>query len=219
MDVNVYSIDEKSGIQALERIMGVAPKSKGLINRVESEYIRHGTVTLIAVQNIKDGSIPHFELVPTRTEEDFVNFMAEMIKRVPAGEKAVFLMDQLNTHKSESLVMLFARENEYTGNLGKKGKKGILKSQKSRMSFLENSNFRLRILYTPKHCSWLNPVENYFSKIQRHVIIGGSFTSVENLKSKIVGYINYSNQFYLKSLKWKFKGFNKMHPLGNANRA
>jgi transposase len=219
LDIHVFSIDEKSGIQALEMVTGTAPMSKGLTSRTEFSYERHGTTCLIAALDVKDGKIVHYHIQPTRTEEDFANFMKELIAKIPKDDKAIFLMDQLNTHKSESLVRLFANELGIVDDLGKKEVRGILKKQESRMAFLEDTSHRLRIQFTPVHCSWLNPIENYFSKLQRQVIRRGNFPTIEDLKCKIVYYISYCNSMTTKPLKWKFKGFSKEHELKKSNSA
>ena len=101
----------------------------------------------------------------------------------------------------------------FEGDLGKKRRSGILFDKKSRMAFLENPNHRIRFVYTPKHCSWLNPIENWFAKLQRHVIKNGNFSSVKELENKIKQYIIYYNKCLAKPLNWKFKGFSKEKPI------
>ena len=75
-------------------------------------------------------------------------------------------MDCLNTHQSESLVRFVAKKEDLDIDLGIKGKSGILKSMKSRATFLSEPTHRIVFHYTPKHCSWLNQIEiwcPYFS--------------------------------------------------------
>jgi len=132
-------------------------------------------------------------------------------------DKIVLLSDQLNTHMSESLVLWIAETEGYEEDLGVKGKYGILKNMESRKAFLERTEHRIQFLFTPKHCSWLNPIENWFAKLQRHVIKGGNFTSVEELENDIQKYIVFYNEWLAKPLKWKFKGFEKNKKLHNIN--
>ena len=133
-------------------------------------------------------------------------------------DRIILLSDQLNTHMSESLVLWIAQTEEYEiGELGKKGKGGILKNMETRRTFLEREEHRIRFIFTPKHCSWLNPIENWFAKLQKHTIKNGNFHSVDNLESKIKDYIIFYNNCLAKPLKWKFKGFDKAQKLFNFN--
>lgn len=210
---HLVSVDEKTGIQALYR--KEAPMKKGRSKRQEYEYKRNGTTTLIAAQDVSNGKIIHAHLGPTRNEDDFLKFCQQVEASFPKEDEVIFLADQLNIHKSASLVEWIAREIAFTGCLGKKGVKGILKSMESRQAFLEDNAHRIRFVFTPKHCSWLNPIENWFGKLQRHVITGGVFSSVKELEDKIRDYVKYYNRCMLKPLKWKFRGFTKGKILEN----
>ena len=117
------------------------------------------------------------------------------------------------THQSESLVVWIAEQIGFKDELGKKGSRGILKNMQTRQSFLENPQHRIQFVFTPKHCSWLNPIENWFAKLQRHVITYGNFSSVKELENKIEAYIGFYNRHLIKPLKWKFKGFIKAQQL------
>lgn len=86
---------------------------------------------------------------------DFVKHIASIINTNPL-DKWIFVSDQLNTHKSESLVRLVAEHCNIETDLGIKGKSGILQSMKSRAEFLTDASHRIRFVYTPKHSSWLN---------------------------------------------------------------
>jgi len=188
---------------------------KGRNKRQEYEYKRNGTTTLIAVQDVSNGKIIEAHLGPTRNEQDFLKFCQRVEASFPEEDEIIFMADQLNTHKSASLVEWIAQKIGFKDCLGKKEQKGILKNMESRQAFLEDKTHRIRFVYTPKHCSWLNPIENWFAKLQRHVITGGVFSSVEELQGKIRDYIKYYNQCLLKPLKWKFKGFTKGKILEN----
>lgn len=209
-------MDEKTGIQAIERHEATAPESKGGHKRREYEYERHGTTTLIAGVNVGNGELINAHLLPTRDEQDFGNFIKETVSMLPEMDKIVFLSDQLNTHLSETLVRFIAEEGGYTSeDLGIKGQSGILKNMETRKEFLECEYHRIRLIFTPKHCSWLNPIENWFAKLQRHVIKNGNFLSVKELEGKIKSYIIFYNDQLAKPLKWKFKGFKKAKKLFN----
>ena len=210
---HLVSVDEKTGIQALSRLE--VPMSEGKDKRRECEYNRNGTTTLIAGFEVGEGKLINHCLGPTRTEKDFLSFCQNTVALYDQGDEVIFLADQLNTHKSATLVEWIAKEIDFQQDLGVKGKKGILKSMETRKAFLETPTHRIRFVYTPKHCSWLNPIENWFGKLQRHIITKGNFDSVEDLNTKITAYIDYYNQSMIVPLKWKFKGFNKNKKLKN----
>ncbi len=212
-------MDEKTGIQALERLEQTAPLSKGQLQRREWEYRRHGTTTLMAAVNVADGKMLHHQLNPTRTEDDFCSFIQQTCQPllVDSQVEVILLADQLNTHLSESLVQWVAHLINFPGELGKKGQWGILHNQSSRLAFLEEPTHRIRFVFTPKHCSWMNPVENWFAKLQRHIINNGNFSSVKDLNCKIESYVYYYNKCLSKPLNWKFKGWVKDKPLQNIN--
>lgn len=214
---HLISVDEKTGIQALNRLEGRAPESRKLTKRREFEYERNGTTTLMAALDVGTNQVIHHWLNPTRTEADFLYFTQQTCQALPANEPVIFLADQLNTHLSESLVRWVAQQENDAQPLGIKGESGILKSQETRRTYLQSDHHRIRFVYTPKHCSWLNPVENWFAKLQRHVITYGNFPSVEDLNQKIEAYIPYYNQALCKKLRWTFRGFEKDKELVSIN--
>ncbi len=205
---HLLSVDEKTGIQALERLK-IRNVSAGNLRRIEYEYKRHGTICLIGGVNVQTGKMDYFSIQATRKEEDMVAYVDLICSDIPKEDKITMLMDQLNTHKSEGLVRYIAEQIGFEGDLGTKGYKGILKSQKTRMVFLEQEDHRIRIVYTPKHCSWLNPIENWFGRLQRQRLRNASFPSVEVLTQKLEDYILFANKYLSKPYKWKFKGFLK----------
>lgn len=175
----------------------------GKLKRVESEYIRNGTTCLIASRDIKTGRLNAHTLGQTRKEGDFLAHVKEIAATGP-GKEHIIICDQLNTHKSASLVKWVASVCCVSDNLGIKGKEGALKSQKSRMAFLEDEGHRIRFFYTPKHCSWMNQIENWFAILERKVIKHGEFISVESLEKQITDFIRYYNNILSKPINWTF---------------
>jgi four helix bundle protein len=117
------------------------------------------------------------------------------------------VLDNLNTHISEGLVRYVAEHDGQDQDLlGKKGKKGILKNQKTRLEFLTNPNHSIRFYYTPKHASWMNQIQWWFGVLARKVIRRGNFTSLDDLKSKMIEFIDYFNRTMAKPMKWIYKG-------------
>ena len=100
---HVISVDEKTGIQALERTNPTLPMQPGVPERREFEYERHGTLCLTANFDVATGLILRPTLQPTRTEADFVAHIAQTVASDPDAPW-IFVCDHLNTHQSASLV-------------------------------------------------------------------------------------------------------------------
>jgi transposase len=197
----VVSVDEKPGMQAVERDGKTLPTQPGKVERREFNYIRHGTQVLTGNIHLGTGKLITPTLADTRTEEDFVRHIERMIKTDPDAPW-VILCDQLNTHKSETLVRFIANAIGDDQVLGEKGRSGILQNMKTRQAYLCDLSHRLRFVYTPKHCSWLNPIEVWFSILGKHVLNRGNFTSIPDLKQKIEQYIASYNKRLAKAWKW-----------------
>ncbi len=204
-DTHTICVDEMTGIQALGRIAPTQPMKPGRTECREFEYERHGTLTLIGNFHVVTGEIISPTLGPTRTEEDFVGHIERTIATDPEA-RYVFVVDNLNIHQSEGLVKLVAEQCDIEEGLGKKGVRGILKSQTSRQEFLSERGHRIRFQYLPKHSSWLNQIEVIFGIVSRKVIRRGNFTSVENLRDKLVAFVEYFNQVFAKPFKWTYTG-------------
>lgn len=118
-----------------------------------------------------------------------------------------FVVDNLNIHQSESLVRFVAAESDLAETeLGGKGKSGVLKSKHSRAEFLSRPEHRIVFHYTPKHASWMNQIEIWFSILARKLLKRGNFTSLDDLKAKVLAFIDYYNLSMAKPFKWTYKG-------------
>jgi hypothetical protein len=194
-----------TGIQALERLHPTKPVQPGTEERREFEYVRHGTQTLTANFEVSTGKVVSPSIGDTRTEADFAEHIKRTISAAPQGAW-VFICDQLNTHKSETLVRLVAEQCGIQEHLGQKGKSGILKSQQTRAAFLSCPSHRIRFVYTPKHASWLNQVEIWFGILVKKLLRRASFCSKENLAQRILAFIDYFNNTMARPFKWTYKG-------------
>lgn len=203
--IHLVSTDEKTGIQALERKHPTKPMKPGKIALYEHEYIRHGTQALIANLEVATGKCISPSIGATRTEADFVQHIKRTIDLDPEAGW-VFVVDQLNIHRSESLVRLVAERCHLDIDLGKKGNRGILKSQKNRMAFLQDEAHRIRFVYPPKHTSWLNQIEIWFSILVRRLLKHGNFSSVKELRERLLAFIDYFNRTMARPFKWTYKG-------------
>lgn len=169
----VFCVDEKSAIQALDRLDPVLPLSPGRAERHGFEYYRHGTLSLYGALNTQTGEV----LAKTsarHTSAEFVDFLAKIVDSQPPGRQIHVIADNLSAHKTKKVF-----------------------------EFLE-ANPAVRIHYTPTYSSWLNQVEIWFSKIQRHVVSRGVFTSVKDLARKLMGYIRNYNKTAT-PIRWIYK--------------
>ena len=168
----VFSVDEKSAIQALDRKDPVLPLSPGRAERHGFEYFRHGTLSLYAAFNTKTGEV--LGRTATRhTSAEFVAFLADIVAHQPKGKEIHVIADNLATHKTQ-LVQGFLEEHP-----------------------------NVHMHFTPTYSSWLNQVEQWFSKVEREVIARGVFKSVADLSRKLMRYIRHYNKA-AKPVKWKY---------------
>jgi transposase len=168
----VFCVDEKTAIQALDRLDPVLPLSPGRAERHGFEYYRHGTLSLYAAFNTRNGKVLG-KTAPRHTSAEFVAFLADIVASQPAGTEIHVIADNLSAHKTQRVAHFLA----------------------------EHPNVHLH--FTPTYSSWLNQVELWFAKIERDVIARGVFTSLHDLKRKLMRYIRLYNTTS-KPVKWSY---------------
>ena len=199
----MVSCDEKTGIQALERLYPDVAMGPGRVQKREFEYVRHGTLCLMANLEIWCGRVIAPTIGPTRNEQGFKAHVEQTVNTDPLAGW-VFTVDNLDTHQSESLVLYVAEACGVGEDLGQKGKSGVLKSKASRKAFLSDPGHRIRFAYTPRHCSWLNQVEIWFGVLSRKLLRRSSFASAEELKAKVLVFIDYFNRTMARPIRWLY---------------
>lgn len=199
----VLCCDEKTGIQALERKYPTKPLRPGCPALQESEYIRHGTRCLLATFVVPTGLV-YGDVTMRRTNKDFRSHIRHTLAwlrvQYPEAKKYHWVMDNLNTHWSLEVCALFARLN------GIKYEPKKLKRGRERIAFLTEASRKHVIHYTPKHGSWLNQVEIWFSVLARRVLRRGEFRSKADLTRKILAYIAYHNTEKAHPYEWTYTG-------------
>lgn len=168
----VFSVDEKTAIQALDRKDPVLPLSPGRAERHGFEYFRHGTLSLYAAFNTKTGEVLG-RTAERHTSAEFVAFLTDIVAHQPVGKRIHVIADNLSAHKTKQVDAFLAEHP------------------------------RVHLHFTPTYSSWLNQVELWFAKIERDVIARGVFTSVPDLKRKLMRYIRQYN-LQAKPVKWKY---------------
>jgi putative transposase len=202
----VVSTDELTGVQALERKYPGLPMVPGKVQRIEFEYIRHGTLAFILSRDVVSGEVVEPYAGPTCTEADFLAHAQQVVASDPTATRWHFVVDNLDIHRSASLVYWVAGESDLDIDLGRKGKSGVLQNCHSRAAFLSDPSHRVVFHYTPKHCSWMNQIEIWLSILVRKLLKRGAFTSVEHLRAKVLEFIDYYNLTMAKPFKWTYQG-------------
>ncbi len=196
----VLCCDEKTGIQALERKYPDRPAQPGgRLARREFEYIRHGTRCLLATLVVPTGQVLG-DVTARRTNLDFFRHIRDVTAQFPEVQKFHWVLDNLNTHWSLSLCRLVAKLS------GIRCPVKALQRGPARRTFLMDPEHKHVIHYTPKHGSWLNQIEIWFSTLARRVIRRGDFVSRRDLTEKILAYIAYYNRHLAHPYRWTYTG-------------
>jgi hypothetical protein len=197
----VICVDEKTSIQALERLHPTLPTAPGRIERRESEYRRHGTRCLIASLLVPTGQIVG-SVTARRGRWDFVRHLRDVVEMFPKAKRFHWVMDNLNTHWTFELCRYLAVESQCWN-----GGKGLrLRTGAQRRAFLSGGCGRHVVHFTPKHGSWLNQIEIWFGVLSRRVLRRGDFTSAQDLAKKILEFIGFYNTHHAHPYEWTYSG-------------
>ena len=195
----VICCDEKTGMQILERKAPTKPAQTGRCERREHEYLRHGTRVLINSLAVATGQIA-WSIGTTRTATDFVAHLHHASQRLPHMERYDWVMDNLNTHWSLDVCRVVARWCRVPFEPHKL-KKGV-----QRRAFLSDPSHRHVVHFTPKHGSWLNQAELFFSVLQRRFLARGSFPSVKDFERRLERFLKDYNRHHAHPYRWTYTG-------------
>lgn len=178
-DAVVLCVDEKTGMQALERRTPRKSARPGQPGRMEYEYVRHGTRCLFAAFNIVTGEVTA-QCSVHRKEADILAFMEQVARRYP-DKRVIVIWDNLNIH---------------------------LDGPKKRWTdFNRRHQHRFSFYYTPLHASWVNQVELFFSIVHKRCLRYGDFQSPEQLAQQVMAFIGQWNQGEGHPFRWTFRGY------------
>jgi hypothetical protein len=209
--VHLVCVDEKTGMQALQRTAPTKPMRPGQPEKREFEYVRHGTQCLTANLEVATGQVIAPTLGSTRTAAEFQQHIAQTVASDPQAEW-IFICDNLNTHSSEPLVRWIAEACGIDEDLGRKFYRGPLHTQASRTKFLGDPRHRIRFVYLPRHTSWMNQIEQWFSILARRLLRRGDFSSLSNLRDKVMAFIQYFNKLFARPIHWTYRGLAQSQP-------
>ena len=193
------SIDEKTGIQAISRIREDKPMRPGSPLRREYEYKRNGTQCLTAAFNVASGEV-HGLITSNRPAIVFQQFLESMLEMHADAPQIHIVCDKLNTHMSHEACQSVAA---FCG-IGYDPK--AHPTMPDRREFLICTDKRVIFHYTPRHASWLNQIEIWFSVVSRKLLNRGCFVSTDALALALYDYMEYHNAVWAHPYKWTYTG-------------
>ena len=195
----VICTDEKTGMQMLQRKYPTQPAQPGKPEKREQEYIRHGVRVLIASFVVPTGQLV-WNLGTTRTSEDFAAHLANVVRQLPDMHRYDWVVDNLNTHWSLAVCRLVAP----WCNIPCAPK--MLRRGVERRAFLSDPTHQHVFHFTPKHGSWLNQVELWFSVLARRFLKRGDFCSPHDFATRLLDYLDVYNTHHAHPYRWTYTG-------------
>jgi hypothetical protein len=191
--------DEKTGMQILQRRHPTHLARPGHPEKREQDYIRHGTRVLIASFVVPTGEVV-WDLGETRTSDDFAAHLLHVVERFADWPRITWVVDNLNTHWSLQACEILAALN------GRPFVPRALQRGRQRKAFLTDRDYPHRFVFTPKHGSWLNQVELWFSVLARRFLKRGDFASQEEFAERLRRFLDRYNAEQAHPYRWTYTG-------------
>lgn len=196
---NLFFFDECPGIQILKRLIPDLRTGKTMKRLEEFEYIRNGTMNVLAFFNHANGEV-YAECQADHKTDTFLEVFRRQVATCPTGEPIHYVMDNLSTHRgypfcktvAELSAVACPSENE-------------LNKPEKRVEWLKSTDKRIIIHYTPYHGSWLNLVEFWFG-IMNKKVLNESYGSVEELKESFESFLETWNTLLAHPFRWSYDG-------------
>ena len=195
----VICADEKTGMQILQRRYPTQPVPPGKPEKREHEYIRHGVRAFIASFVVATGQVV-WNLGQTRTSADFATHLAKVVHQLPERQRYDWVVDNLNTHWSLDVCRLVAQW------CGVPCVAKALRRGAQRRAFLSDPTHKHGFHFTPKHGSWLNQGELWFSVLARRFLKRGDFDSAHDFATRLSDYLAIYNTHYAHPYRWTSTG-------------
>jgi len=191
--------DEKSGMQVLQRLHPTRPARPGHPERRERDYVRHDTRALIASLAVPTGEVV-WDIGPTRTNDDFAAHLLHTLRHFAGWRQVTWVVDNLNTHYSVQACEVLAAVN------GRPFWPGALRTGAQRRAFLSDPGYPFRFVYLPRHGSWLNQVELFFSVLARRFLKRGDFAGVADFEARLRRFLDDYNARRAHPYRWTYTG-------------
>jgi hypothetical protein len=195
----VICADEKTGMQILQRRYPTQPVQPGKPEKREHEYIRHGVRALLASFVVPTGQLV-WNLGQTRTSADWAAHLANVVHQLPAMQRYDWVVDNLNTHWSLEVCQRVAQWCAVPF-LPKDLQRGV-----QRRAFLCDPTHKHVFHFTPKHGSWLNQVELWFSVLARRFLKRGDYDSAHDFDIRLADYLEVYNTHHAHPYRWTYTG-------------
>lgn len=201
------SRDDMTGVQALERKHPDFPMCSGHALRRAFASLRQRTRSWFRPVAVAAGQVSEPSWGPTRGEDEGVAHVKRVIARSPETKRWRLMRDTLDIHRSESLVRwIAAMEGSEQETLGKKGTRGMLRAMARRTAFWHDPSHRVVCSCTPKHASWMNPVEIWRRLLGRNRLKRGHFLSLDDGRDQILAFLASDHRTMAKPITWTSTG-------------